>query len=103
VIGIGAYYYDAPAFRAAQWQRPYGPVTFRNDSEPYMELAVPSGNSTIEVTVVDINLKAIWDVISRIRIGEAGYAYVVDSKAASSPIRMSAWFSRCGTCPRCPR
>ena len=44
-----------------------------------MELAVPSGNPTIEVTVADINLKAIWDVISRIRVGQAGYAYVVDS------------------------
>ncbi len=79
-IGSGAYYFETPAFRAARGGKVYyGPVTFRNDSEPYMELAVPSGNPTIEVTVADINLKAIWDVISRIRVGQAGYAYVVDS------------------------
>ena len=30
------------------------------------------------VTVADINLKLILDVISQIRIGKNGYAYVVD-------------------------
>ena len=31
------------------------------------------------VTVADVNLKFIWDVVSRIKIGEKGKAYVVDS------------------------
>jgi signal transduction histidine kinase len=56
----------------------YGAVHFRNESEPYMAIAVPAGEYGVEVTVADVNLKAIWDVISRIRIGTAGYAYVVD-------------------------
>ena len=30
------------------------------------------------VTVADVNLKLIWDVISQIKIGQNGYAYVVD-------------------------
>ena len=30
------------------------------------------------VTVADVNLKFIWDVVSRIKIGEKGKAYVVD-------------------------
>jgi len=32
------------------------------------------------VTVADVNLKLIWDVISAIRVGDKGYAFVVDGK-----------------------
>jgi signal transduction histidine kinase len=56
----------------------FGAVYFRNESEPYMTIAVPAGEFGVEVTVAEVNLKAIWDVVSRIRIGQAGYAYVVD-------------------------
>jgi signal transduction histidine kinase len=56
----------------------FSPVYFRNESEPYMTIAVPAGEYGVEVTVAEVNLKAIWDVVSRIRIGKAGYAYVVD-------------------------
>ena len=31
------------------------------------------------VTAAEVNLKFIWDVISQIKIGKAGHAYVVDS------------------------
>src|SRR5262249_27334919 len=58
----------------------FSPVYFRNGSEPYMTIAVPSGQYAVEVTSADVNLKAIWDVVSRIRVGHAGYAYVVDSR-----------------------
>jgi hypothetical protein len=30
------------------------------------------------VTLAEVNLKFIWDVVSRIRIGDKGKAYVVD-------------------------
>ena len=57
----------------------YGPVTFRKDSEPYMKVAVPHGTSPkAPVTVADVNLKFIWDVVSQIRVGRSGQAYVVD-------------------------
>ena len=29
--------------------------------------------------MAEVNLNAVWDVVSRIRMGQAGYAYVVDS------------------------
>src|SRR5262249_14784270 len=48
-------------------------------SEPYMVIAVPSGESGAEVTAAEVNLKVIWDVVSQIRIGKAGHAYVVDA------------------------
>ena len=56
----------------------YGPVYFRNESEPYMTVAVRSGGPDGGVLSADVNLKLIWDVVSQIKIGRAGYAYVVD-------------------------
>jgi signal transduction histidine kinase/CheY-like chemotaxis protein len=58
----------------------FSPVVFRNESEPYMTIAVPVGTHDVEVTAVEVNLKAIWDVVSRIKVGTAGYAYVVDDR-----------------------
>ena len=70
----------APAFLEARAGKTYfSAVYFRNESEPYVTLAVPAGEFGVEVTVAEVNLRAIWDVVSRIRIGRAGYAYVVDS------------------------
>ena len=44
-----------------------------------MAIAVRSGSGTGAVTVVEVNLKFIWDVVMRIKIGSKGKAYVVDS------------------------
>jgi signal transduction histidine kinase len=66
-----------PAFRNAQKDKTwYGPVTFRKETEPYMQIAVRAGDA---VTVADVNLKFIWDVITRIKVGEKGKAYVIDA------------------------
>jgi signal transduction histidine kinase/HAMP domain-containing protein len=68
-----------PAFRSAKPRQPwFGPVYFRKETEPYMTIAIRSGGDNGPVTVADVNLKFIWDVVSRIRIGEKGKAYVVD-------------------------
>jgi signal transduction histidine kinase len=57
----------------------FGPVYFRNESEPYMTIAVPGDEEEgAQVTVAEVNLGAIWDVISQIKIGKAGSAYVAD-------------------------
>ncbi|MCC7215525.1 MAG: Cache 3/Cache 2 fusion domain-containing protein, partial [Burkholderiales bacterium] len=70
---------EEPAFVAPKSGQPYyGPVYFRKDTEPYMRIAVRAGRAGGAVTVADVNLKFMWDVISRIRIGETGRAYVVD-------------------------
>jgi signal transduction histidine kinase len=79
-IGSQEDYSQSPKFVLARTGATYfGPVYFRNESEPYMTIAVPTGEYGVEVTVAEVNLRAIWDVVSRIRIGKAGYAYVVDS------------------------
>jgi signal transduction histidine kinase len=71
---------DEQAFKLAKRGKPWiGPVYFRKETEPYMTIAVRSGSDTGPVTIADVNLKFIWDVVSRIKIGEKGKAYVVDS------------------------
>src|SRR5207244_2471141 len=57
----------------------FGPVYYRHDSEPYMTIAVGETGPNAGVTVAEVNLKFVWDVVYPIRIGQAGYAYVVDA------------------------
>jgi hypothetical protein len=58
----------------------YGPVYFRRESEPYMTLALAGIRRDAGVSVAEVNLKLIWDVISQIKVGEHGQAYVVDDE-----------------------
>src|SRR3954467_14397249 len=58
----------------------FGPVYFRRGSEPYMTIAVAHAGRNPGVTVAEVNLKLIWDVITAIRVGEKGYAFVVNSQ-----------------------
>jgi signal transduction histidine kinase/CheY-like chemotaxis protein len=55
----------------------YGPVYFRRESEPYMTLAVAGARRDAGVSIAEVNLKLIWDVVSQIKVGESGQAYVV--------------------------
>lgn len=71
-----------PAFKGAQPRKTwFGPVTFRKETEPYMVIAVRAGGPNGAVTTADVNLKFIWDVVTRIRVGDKGKAYVVDASA----------------------
>src|SRR6516162_5868413 len=71
----------APAFTQAKahgvW---FSPVYFRKESEPYMTMAMVRAGKNAGVTVAEINLKLIWDVITALKIGQGGYAYVVDGR-----------------------
>ena len=70
---------NEPGFQAARAGKTwYGPVQFRKGTEPYMAIARPAGASG-GVTLAGVNLKFVWDVVSRIKIGSAGLAYVVDA------------------------
>ena len=71
---------DGAFVRARQGKSFFGSVYFVRQSEPYMTVAVPIkrlGEELVGVLVAEVNLKYIWDVVSRIEVGEAGYAYVV--------------------------
>jgi signal transduction histidine kinase len=57
----------------------YSPIYFRQNSEPYMTLAL-SGGHDAGVSVAEVNLTFMWDVVSMIKVGEHGQAYVVDAQ-----------------------
>jgi HAMP domain-containing protein len=80
VVGSGTDYSQDPRFLAAQAGVIYfSPVYFRRESEPYMTIALPLKGPDAGIAVAEVNLKLFWGVISQVRVGEAGYAYVVDS------------------------
>ncbi len=56
----------------------YGPVTLHEGSEPHMTIAVAGARAGYGVTIAEINLKLIWDVISAIHVGQSGDAFVLD-------------------------
>jgi signal transduction histidine kinase len=58
----------------------YGPAYFVDGSEPYMTLAMAGLRPEYGVIVAQVNLKFIWDVVSQIKVGSGGYAYVVDDQ-----------------------
>ncbi|GAA4338207.1 hypothetical protein GCM10023165_16730 [Variovorax defluvii] len=78
-VGSGIDRSADPGFRSATGGRMwFGPVYFRLDTEPYMTLARPAGQGG-GVTTADVNLKFVWEVVSRIQVGAKGLAYVVDA------------------------
>jgi signal transduction histidine kinase len=66
--------------KAVQGQSYFGPVYFVRESEPYITIALPIERYTgrvVGVLQAEVNLKYVWEVISAIRQGRAGYAYAV--------------------------
>ena len=45
-----------------------------------MTLAIAGTRRDAGVSVAEVNLKLIWDVVSQIKVGERGHAYVVDAQ-----------------------
>ena len=81
VVGSGDDYSREPEFLEAKAGKIYhGPVTFRKESEPYMTIAMAGSGKDSGVTTAAVNLKFIWDVVSQIKIGKAGHAFVVDGQ-----------------------
>ncbi|MCJ2135063.1 ATP-binding protein [Methylobacterium sp. J-026] len=76
-IASGKDFSTSPRFtQALQDKTWFGPVYFRRGSEPYMTVAVAHAGRDPGVTVAEVNLKLIWDVVSAIRNGVSGYAFV---------------------------
>ena len=81
VVGSGLDLSKDPKFAETVARKVYyGPVYFRRKSEPYMTLAVAGTRRDAGVSVAEVNLKLIWDVISQIKVGQRGHAYVVGSQ-----------------------
>jgi len=59
-------------------KRHVSPVYFRNKSEPYITLAIAGSDGS--VTVAEVNLKAVQDMVTATRVGDHGVAFVVDTR-----------------------
>jgi len=78
-VGSGTDYSADPRFvEARKGKTWFGPVYFRKETEPYMTISMVASDRS--VMAAEVNLKFIWDDISRIRVGQDGYAYVVDGR-----------------------
>ncbi len=52
-------------------------------AEPFVTLSIPIRLSPRQITGVvsaETNLRTLWDIVSNIQFGQAGYAYLVDAK-----------------------
>jgi len=82
VVKSGADHSGNPAFVEAQAHKVYfGPVYFVDESQPYMTIAMAGVRPEYGVIIAQVNLTFIWDVVSQIKVGKSGHAYVIDDKA----------------------
>jgi len=58
----------------------FGPVYFRRESEPYLTLALAGTRRESGVSVAEVALKLVWDLIWQLKVGEHGVAYILDSQ-----------------------
>jgi GAF domain-containing protein/sensor histidine kinase YesM len=80
VVGSGIDVSNEPAFTEAVAHKVYyGPVSFRNESEPYMTLSLAGTRRESGVSIAQVNLKLIEDVLSKIKVEQRGRAFVVDA------------------------
>src|SRR5262249_16341653 len=81
VVGSGVDYSREEKFLHAKSGKTYfSPVYFRSEHEPVMTIAVAEVGPAGAVTVAQVDLRFIWEVVSQMHIGKAGFAYVVDAR-----------------------
>jgi signal transduction histidine kinase/CheY-like chemotaxis protein len=79
VVGSGIDRSAEPAFVRTVPGKPYfGGTTYYKGSEPKMTIAVRPQRAGAGVIVGELSLKPVWKVVTGIRFGSTGYAYVVD-------------------------
>jgi len=58
----------------------YGPVYMRRESEPYMTMGMAGHRFDAGASVVELNLKPMWDLVQQTKVGDRGVAYVVNAE-----------------------
>ena len=81
VVGSGVDVSKEPAFTEAVAHKVYyGPVYFRREFEPYMTLSLAGTRRDAGVSIAQVNLKLIEDVLAQIKSVGHARAYVVDAQ-----------------------
>ena len=92
VVGSRVDYSKDPKFLEAKPGKAFfGPVYFREESEPYMTIARSGRGQDAGVIVAEVNLKFIWDVCPRSRSGRRVTPSCWILAAISSRTRTSVW------------
>lgn len=80
-IGSGKDFSNEERFKQAVANKAwFGPVYFQRGSEPYITVAIAHAGRNPGVTVAEVNLKLVYDVVTAIKVGATGYAFVVTSE-----------------------
>jgi signal transduction histidine kinase len=80
-VGSNIDFSHDPKYKEAIARKTYfSAVYFRKESEPYMTISLAGMGEDAGVVAAEANLKFIWDVVSSIKVGEDGRAYVVDAQ-----------------------
>ena len=58
----------------------YGPIYFQRESEPYMTLALAGRRRDAGVSVAEVSLKLLQDLITAIKVGEHSEAFVINAE-----------------------
>src|SRR6478736_8561090 len=56
----------------------FGDLSYNQGSEPYLMIAISGSRASAGTLIAEVNLKLIWDVISAIKVGKTGFAFVLD-------------------------
>jgi Cache domain len=80
VVGSGTDYGKEPKFTQTVAKKIYfGPVYLRRESEPYMTLGMAGTRTDAGVSIIELNLTSLWDIVQQTKVGNRGIAYVVDA------------------------
>jgi hypothetical protein len=71
---------DARFTEAVKRSKYVGPVHFDKRSEPYVSVALANAGPAPGVTLAEVNVKRLWEIVDAAKVGETGYAYVVDDR-----------------------
>lgn len=80
VVGSGTDYSSEAKFTETLAKKIYyGPVYMRRESEPYMTLGMAGRRYDAGASVIELNLKPMWDIVQQTKVGNHGVAYVVSA------------------------
>ena len=81
VVGRNTDFSQDPKFTEAVAHKVYyGPVNLHRQSEPFMLLSLAGTRREAGVSVAEVGLKLVWDVIRHLRVSEHNVAYALDAQ-----------------------
>jgi hypothetical protein len=81
VVGSQADFSQDPKFTEAVAHKVYyGPVYLRRQSDIYLTLSLAGTRRESGVSVAEVSLWLVWELIRQLKVGEHGVAYVLDAQ-----------------------